>query len=133
MQSLSDFTVEYLALIRDKRVPFKTSDSNAFFKDLRNAADAAKARAKSGLKNIDKPTDYPGHIKAPDYFKDLLTKLQQQLQQQQLQQQQSPGLTDDELHCYMAAFPNWAYHITHDPNDSPNSPNCRNLLKIGAA
>jgi hypothetical protein len=122
MQSLLDFAIQYLALARDKSGPINTADSDVFFSELGRAADAAQVRA-HGLKNIGDKF-YDSHVAAPKNFKDLLGDLQRL---------QSAGLTDDQLHCYMAAFPNWKYHITHDFMDSPNTEHCQKVIGLGPA
>jgi hypothetical protein len=122
MESLSNFAVEYLALIQDRNNPINPVDSGVLLSDLKAAAGAAKRRAE-GLKLL-KDKDFDGHIKAPENFNHLVDYL--------IRHQGIP-LSDDEVMCYQAAFPNWKYHITHAPTDSPNSPHCQSTIQIGPA
>lgn len=123
MQSLANLTLEYLALVPDKNNPISEADSRVLFSDLKSAADAARSRAQVGLKALNDQY-FDDHIKAPDNFKNLVDYL--------VKHEDIP-LSDDEVTCYQAAFPNWYYHITHSPSDSPNSPHCQSLIHVGPA
>lgn len=126
IQSLLDFAIEYLGLTRDKNTQISTVDSVTFFHDLDEAADEASKRATAGLRDekIKNVNNYNTHVSAPTNFKNLLGFLKRD---------QLAGLNDDQFHCYIAAFSNWKYHITHSPEDSPNTPACQKLLGLGPA
>ncbi|HTS36787.1 MAG TPA: hypothetical protein VMH04_14020 [Candidatus Solibacter sp.] len=124
MQALSNFVVEYLTLAQNRNAPITHEESTLLFSELDVAADAATERAKVSLKSFDDSKNYAAHLAAPQNFKNLLSYLKRR---------PDTGFSDEELHCYLAAFPNWYYHITHKEDDSPNTPECQKLLGLGKA
>lgn len=124
MEGLSNFAVEYLTLVQNRNAPITPEESALLFSELDSAADAATTRAKVSLKSFDDAKNYAGHLAAPQNFKNLLGYLKKR---------PNTEFSDEELHCYLAAFPNWYYHITHPQDDSPNTRECQTLIGIGKA
>lgn len=122
MEGLSNYAIQYLSLVQSKSNPISVADSNTILQQLKAAADASQRRTE-GLKALRDPF-FDVHYKAPENFKNLVDYL--------VRHQEYP-LSDDEVVCYLAAFPNWEYHITHVPSDSPNSQHCQALIKVGPA